>query len=161
MVLAKPERTVYVQSGRQAIKSRLHDGLATLLRKVAQFDTESVETIIPIAATDPEAAEAFLDAQCGRPLRESCHLAQGPLMALSPMGQEQSRGANRMGMRGLENQASRRILSTATRCRPSPLGRKAGGRGTLTPPQLSSPDQGSPELAGPRLPPDQAVRGWQ
>ena len=30
----------------------------------------------------PEAAEAFLDAQCGRPLRESCHLAQGPLMAL-------------------------------------------------------------------------------
>ena len=69
---------------------RLHDGFATLFRKVAQFDTESVETITPIAATDPEAAKAFLDAQCGRPLRESCHLAQGPLMSLSAKGQEQS-----------------------------------------------------------------------
>ena len=67
---------------------RLHDGFATLSRKVAEFDTESVETIITIAATDPETAKAFLDARCGRPLRESCHLAQGPLMALSPMGED-------------------------------------------------------------------------
>ena len=60
----------------------LHDGCATLFRKVAEFDTESVETIIAITATDPEAAKAFPDAQCGRPLCESCHLAQGPLVAL-------------------------------------------------------------------------------
>ncbi len=58
---------------------RLHDGFATLLRKVAEIDTESVEPIITIAATVPGAAKAFLDAQCGWPLRESCHLAQGPL----------------------------------------------------------------------------------
>ena len=69
---------------------RRHDGFATLFRKVAQFDTESVETVMTIAATDPEAAEAFLDAQCGRPLSESCHLAQGPLMSLSAKDQEQS-----------------------------------------------------------------------
>lgn len=69
---------------------RLHDGFATLFRKVAEFDTESVEMITTIAATDLGAAKAFSDAQCGRPLRESCHLAQGPLMALSSKGQEQS-----------------------------------------------------------------------
>ena len=69
---------------------RLHDGFATLSRKVAEFDIESVEMIITMTATDSEAAKAFPNAQCGRPLRESCHLAQGPLMSLSAKGQEQS-----------------------------------------------------------------------
>ena len=69
---------------------RLHDGFATLFRKLAEFDTESVEASITIAATDPAAAEASRNPQCGRPLHESCYLAQGPLVAPSPKDQEQS-----------------------------------------------------------------------
>ncbi|OWU84661.1 hypothetical protein ATO6_12260 [Oceanicola sp. 22II-s10i] len=60
---------------------RLHDGFPALLRKVEEFDTRTVRTIIE-AAADKKAVDRFLTRAAALPLSGFKQAAQAPLYAL-------------------------------------------------------------------------------
>lgn len=61
---------------------RLHDGFPALFAKVNTLDTATVKAVIRHAATDGQAADAFLKHMAGQPLAPVLHAARAPLAAL-------------------------------------------------------------------------------
>lgn len=65
-----------------AILERLHDGYATLFKKLGNFDTATVKAVIEVSATDKKAAAAFLAHAATLPLKTYSETTMGPLYAL-------------------------------------------------------------------------------
>jgi Phage tail assembly chaperone protein, TAC len=76
--------TVRLRASLQAAMrlERLHDGFPNLFRKVAEFDTQTIKTIIATAATDQNAADTFLESLDGAPLHPVQRNAQGLVVSL-------------------------------------------------------------------------------
>lgn len=84
ITLAHGGNTVRLRPSLQAAMrlERLHNGFAALFRRIEAFDTDTIRTVILIAATDHLEAEAFLAAMARQPLAPFQEAAQGPLEAL-------------------------------------------------------------------------------
>ncbi|WP_444665768.1 phage tail assembly chaperone [Cereibacter changlensis] len=61
---------------------RLHDGFGPLFQRIDTFDTTTIRQVILIAATDRNAAEAFLRHMATQPLRTLAEATHGPLASL-------------------------------------------------------------------------------
>ena len=61
---------------------RLHDGFPNLFRKVEEFDLQTIRAIIATAATNQNAADAFLEALDGAILHPFKRSAQGLVLGL-------------------------------------------------------------------------------
>lgn len=61
---------------------RLHDGFGPLFQRIDTFDTTTIRQVILVAATDRNAAEAFLRHMATQPLRTLAEATHGPLASL-------------------------------------------------------------------------------
>lgn len=80
---------------------RLHGGFAGLFRRLRDFDTATITTVIEVAATDERQASALLGTIANAPLKGFSQAAQAPLAALCealmPMPPEPSRNSSSKG----------------------------------------------------------------
>lgn len=61
---------------------RMHGGFTGLFRRLSDFDTATISSVIELAATDQRQASAFLGTIANAPLKGFYHAAQAPLAAL-------------------------------------------------------------------------------